>query len=302
MRYLLAVVCGMSIVHAALGEEIQSIPVVKTWEELQAIKPIDLGDGVKIRLGLEAATIPQWSGALLYCLTEGYRPPASGNAQTNLGPVHVAFEFKTEKHAADQIAWRRDHGTKPAGRYLFLRGFKIDRLGPYFVTVSDRDGMSLARAEVTGTKDFFHPWMPWLESYKKAVCPGEGIALPGADGLSPADFAELGVTKKGSLPTFLPSDKTPALAIALEGQSIVVRAKSEFTTSWPEQHFLARWWVNGEPFVPKQPETLRQFQSSGQFREAKELRLEFEFHPERLGAKPGDAIGLQLMHSEDGWD
>ena len=46
------------------------IPVVKTWKELQELPPIDLGDGVKIRVGIEATKVPQWSGALLYCLTE----------------------------------------------------------------------------------------------------------------------------------------------------------------------------------------------------------------------------------------
>ncbi|MCI0381276.1 MAG: hypothetical protein L0215_27135 [Gemmataceae bacterium] len=64
MRCLLAFLFGISLAPGALPQEKPArIPVVKTWEELQAPPPIDLGDGVKIRLGLEADKFPQWSGA-----------------------------------------------------------------------------------------------------------------------------------------------------------------------------------------------------------------------------------------------
>ena len=62
-----------------------------------------------------------------------------------------------------------------------------------------------------------------------------------------------------------------------------------------------RWWVNDTPFVPKQTDELWVFDGYGLVSEDTELRLEFEFHPERLGAKPGDKIGLQLMHAEAEW-
>ncbi len=87
----------------------------------------------------------------------------------------------------------------------------------------------------------------------------------------------------------------------MKGKEIVIRADSEFTTSRPDYHFLARWWVNGKPFVPKQSDTLWEFSGYGRVSEEKELRLEFEFRPERLGAKPGDKIGLQLLHCESQW-
>jgi hypothetical protein len=48
------------------------IPVVKTWEELLKQPSLDLGGGVKVRLGIEATRCPRWSGVLLYACTEGY--------------------------------------------------------------------------------------------------------------------------------------------------------------------------------------------------------------------------------------
>jgi len=47
------------------------LAIVKTWNDLLKQPPIDVGDGVKVRLGIEATTCPQWSGVLVYCYCEG---------------------------------------------------------------------------------------------------------------------------------------------------------------------------------------------------------------------------------------
>ena len=65
--------------------------MVKTWRQLRTLPPIELGVGVKVRLGLQAAKAPRWSGVLLYCLTEGYRPPAGvDGAPPTYGSVQMA--------------------------------------------------------------------------------------------------------------------------------------------------------------------------------------------------------------------
>jgi hypothetical protein len=258
-----------------------------------------LDNGIKIRIGLEAAKIPQWSGALLYCLAEGYEPPTTGIGKAQFGPVHADFAFEKDKQVAEIIRWASS-GKSPKGTYLYVRPLPIDRVGTYQVTVTDRQGKVLAKTPVEGTKDFFHPWMPWLQGLYQPVTPWEGIALPNVDSLSPA-FFEQENGRKGNLPTFLPADEKPRLTIKIEEREIIIRADSEFTTSRPDYHFLARWWVNGKPFVSKQSERLWGFAGYGRVSEDKELRLEFNFLPERLGAKPGDRIGLQLMHSEGQW-
>ena len=94
MGYRVALLVSVTLVPSVLAQSKPApIPVIKTWEDLQAQPPIDLGESVKIRLGLEANKIPQWSGALLYCLAEGYTPPSSGEGKTPLGPVHADFTF-----------------------------------------------------------------------------------------------------------------------------------------------------------------------------------------------------------------
>jgi len=94
MGYRVALLVSVTLVPSVLAQSKPApIPVIKTWEDLQAQPPIDLGESVKIRLGLEANKIPQWSGALLYCLAEGYTPPSSGEGKTPLGPVHADFAF-----------------------------------------------------------------------------------------------------------------------------------------------------------------------------------------------------------------
>jgi hypothetical protein len=81
--------------HARAGEprlnkELSpAIPVVGTYGDLLGQPVIDLGAGVRIRLGIEALTIPAGGGTLLYCLTEGYAPRHRGDSQYALGPVEV---------------------------------------------------------------------------------------------------------------------------------------------------------------------------------------------------------------------
>jgi hypothetical protein len=302
--YRVALLFSVILVPGALAQSRPApIPVIKTWEDLQAQPAIDLGDGVTIRLGLEADKIPQWSGGLLYCLAEGYTPPSSGEGQTPLGPVHANFTFeKGKKERSAKEVWA-SNSKSPKGTYLYVRALPVDRVGTYHATVTNRDGKVLAAAVVEGTRDFFHPWMPWLNGFEHHVAPWEaGIALPRLESFAPAIFLEPGKTNKGSLPTFLPDDAKPALTIKKEGKALVIRADTNFTTSRPERHFLARWWVNGKPFVPKQTDRLWIFEGYGLVHEDKELRVEFDFRPERLGARPGDKVGLQLMHSEGGWD
>lgn len=276
------------------------IPVVKTWEDLHALTAIDLGGGVKIRVGIEADRIPQWSGALLYCLTEGYTPASSGGGETPFGPVHAMVHFGEDKSPKEQMRWGRQKKEWPKGSYLYVCVVAADRVGNYHVQVTHHDGKVLALTTYEGKKDFFHPWMPWLDGLQQPKTPREGIALPAMHDMELA-FIEEGKKKKGKLPTYLPPDDKPGLTIKMEGKELVIRAETEFTVSRPDYHFLARWWVNDKPFVPKQIDRFWDHIGYGLVSQDKELRLKTDFHPERLGAKPGDKIGLQLMHTESEW-
>ena len=139
MQCMFACLFGLTLDSGISAQnEPACIPVVKTWEDLRALPAIDLGDGVKIRLGLEADKVPQWSGALLYCLVEGYTPATSGRGHT-LGPALVDFSFEKEK-LADNTIWEKNIHKNAKGTYLYVRTLPIDRIGTYHITVTDRQG------------------------------------------------------------------------------------------------------------------------------------------------------------------
>src|SRR5438132_4332057 len=52
------------------GPDSEKIAVVKTWDELRARPSIDLGDGMKVRLGVSAQSSPRCGAVLLYCLAD----------------------------------------------------------------------------------------------------------------------------------------------------------------------------------------------------------------------------------------
>jgi hypothetical protein len=283
------------------------IAVVKTWKELEAQPAIDLGDGVKVRLGLEAKSAPRWSGVFLYCLTEGFDPPSTWKNDP-LGPVYVAYTFQDEKE--------KKSGAKGGGsvehlkgcRLLFARGLDVARVGVHRIQVRDKKGQVLATATLEGTNEFFHPWMPWsyLETFAlfpKAE-PARGIALPSCGGLNPLvilkeDKKDLPLPER--LPTLMPQAPRPGFKIALDGEALVIKSGARFIVGRPHARFLVRWWVNEKPFVPKQLEKFWDEMYHELLREEKELRLPLRFDPQPVGAKEGDRIALQLLYSDEGW-
>jgi hypothetical protein len=279
------------------------INVVKTWQELQAQPAIKLEGGLTLRLGIEADRVPQWSGALLYCLTDGYAPPLKWNDEGSLGPVYLHFA------RGDTIRQRRpikvvEAGSEreaPKATYLFARPIVVHSAAPLHVRISTAKDRIIATARLEGTKDLFHPWMPWLEGYDKPTAPCDGIAVPNVDRFGPVASVKPGDVRTGDLPTFWASGATQSLTLAIEPNLAVVQAQAPFTTSRPELHFLARWWVNDKPYVPTQAERLWLFTGYGAVSEGKELRLPVEFRLGRLGARGGDKIGLQLLHCKNGW-
>jgi hypothetical protein len=300
MRPLLCV-AGLFLASAPLAaqERPAGIPVVKSWEDLQAVPAIDLGDGVKIRLGFEATKIPQWSGALLYCLTEGYVPTDEVKAIPGFGPVFVDFTYEGEKAVCCRL---RAAATKERtkGQLLFVRAMPGARIGKFHVSVTDRRYKELAAADVVVTKDAFHAWTPWLEHGRKPAFPDEGIVLPSFPMAIPLVTIEAGKARTGRLPTFWPAEPDPKLTIKLDGDQVAVRSDAEFETTHFALHMMARWWINDKPYAPTKTES-RLMQLSGLLSNEKEIQLDFDFRADRLRAKVGDKIGMQVMYSENYW-
>ena len=214
----------------------------------------------------------------------------------------AAFEFADLKRATEQAKLISTDKVWPTGTYLFTRVLPVSRIGTYHVTLSNRQGGALAKADIEGTREFFHSWMPWLEEHEKYQSPAAGIARPLEDYESvPREILPPETSKKGHLPTFWPAETEQNMTIRWEAGSLVIRSDKQFTTSRPERHFLARWWVNDKSFQPQQVKEFTLFEGYGLVSDGKESRVTIDFHPERLNAKPGDKVSLQLLYCEDGW-
>jgi hypothetical protein len=103
------------------------------------------------------------------------------------------------------------------------------------------------------------------------------------------------------LPAFWPIDEDPKMTIRLDGDKLVVSSDTEFETKHFALHTLARWWVNGKPFVPATNGPIWQFDLAGILVHEKEIRFDFDFRADRLEAKLGDKIGMQVMYQESHW-
>lgn len=203
---------------------------------------------------------------------------------------------------------------------LFLRSIPIPRAGRYKVEILSPDKKTLRSVLVEGTLEPFHPWMPFegpppmdlqlqrtpeVKVIAGAVSnPSAGIAIPSWDGSIPYPSSE---TKKALsdpgllLPSLLPRASRPAMKLDFKDSTLVLNASEELIGQRILRHFLSRWWINGEPYVPKQALRHDSELGGGFSRTAKSFCLQLDFDPARIGARPGDRIGVQLLYLDQGW-
>jgi hypothetical protein len=102
------------------------------------------------------------------------------------------------------------------------------------------------------------------------------------------------------LPRLVPERVDDTLRVGVEGLVLSIESDTDIHTYRPDWHFLARWWVNGKPFLPSQL-TVFPGDENGMVRRGKRLRVGLDLDARRLGAKSGDRIGLQLLYCPHGW-
>ena len=292
--------------------KIPAIQVVKDLDELRKQPAFDLGNFGQVRLGLEATDAPRYSGIVLYVLAENYTPPQHYNSDT-LGPVQVSVTWAGDlRRIPDKIkvAFQDIQDKEPSRNYLYTRVIAVPKEEKAQLFVRNNKNELLAQAQITGTNAEFHPWSPFSRDYQReldfdgevAITPlsnsAEGVALP----VLPR-FTGLPITPETKLA--LPAIRRPEenkVVISLKGQNLTIKLDGKYQVSHPEEVFLARWWVNGKPFI-SQPEMqqceLRE--SPGKATEADGLRIKLELDYAKLGAKSGDKIALQILHCPEGW-
>lgn len=230
MRFL-ALSLGIVLLGSApVAAQAELLPIksVATWEDLLKQPTIDVGDGIKIRLGIDSLECPQWSGVALYAYTEGFDDEKGRSINCDaLGPVWVQVRFGDvsfeKKYKIPLIPrWEWQIGDKQPR--LFCRFLPVDKVGVYHVIVRTEKGKDIAQVTFKRTDSPFHPWSPLLlltdtkyerlgDQYKfrrtapaKATYAGKGIALPNmhshsaysADGWAPWRKKMGGPPAKGS--------------------------------------------------------------------------------------------------------
>jgi hypothetical protein len=278
------------------------IAVVKTWQELHAQPAIDLGDGVKVHLGIAADKCPQWGAVFLYCLTDGYVPANDNSGYQSLGPVVANFRHEKDlPYAGGGPHQGEKNEIAAAGHCLFVQMLAPVRTGTYRVDITNQERKLIAKTALECTSDAVHPWMPWFFLSRDTMGRAEGIALPAWRNTRPVATVEAGKELPVALPTVVPTKPAWWFKVSVDGDDVLIHSALEFTASRPDYHFLTRWWVNDKPFVPKQIKHLFGIAGYGRLYQDTQKRIPLKLMPQHLGAKPGDKIGLQLLYCPNQW-
>jgi hypothetical protein len=187
------------------------------------------------------------------------------------------------------------------------------------VNLLSGDGKVLRFVTLQGTDEPFHPWIALRRSQKfqhlirrkgtfaGGVAPISGaVAIPSWRGHEPCPREE---TVQGlshpdrPLPHLLPEAARLEIEVRMENGDLILNAQSPIVASRPHRHFLARWWVNGEPYVPQSTPPVEDAELwKGMEIDSHKLRIKLDLDPVDLGARSGDRIALQLMYLDCGWE
>ncbi len=331
MLIVLTAAIAVAADHLPVYPPVPTVAVVKNWADLLAQPVIDLGGGVRMRLGLEAATCAAGSGVLVYCLTEGFTPPQSGSGEDHLGPARVSLTVAGVRNSRELSMWSRqiaDDQHRALGLPLYARMITIPKAGTYVVEIESvpandfTEARLLATATIVGAGEVEHPWgnlgSPSSlvaemreesadEALVKAIVISCGFtnffrAIPTWDGLLP--LANLPGADRDLihqlLPTLLPVTPDSRFNLSRHGEVLMLDSEVPmfFCAGCPP--FLVRCWINDQPFVP----ALGSGEMNGGacFQDVHRVALHCELDPVALKARSGDRISAQILYCRGGWN
>jgi hypothetical protein len=205
-RILLVMTCGVLVARGAEGDALE-ISEVGTFGDLAKQPAIELGDGVVIRVGIQAKTIPLGSALAFYCLTEGYVPERQWGEDGRVGPVRVVVTRPGLVEAKSKfLAERAVLDKEPRGKLVFVEEVSMSGPEPRVLRVLTRKGKVLAQTTLRAAKKSAHPWLTLGQGKKlqklTKLAPGDphdlavgmfaprsiGWAVPDVDAMSPIVF------------------------------------------------------------------------------------------------------------------
>lgn len=287
------------------------------------------------RLGIDSTDGKLYGGVVLYCLQQGGDAPAN-LGDRSLGAFLVQIQSSaTQTYAAEKtvtITSNEPATVASGGALLYMKIIPLTQPGDYTITVKmpagktgDAANQVLAATTINVSGEEKTIWTPWpLNTAKGAVgllakddapgCtsigvanPDTGLAEPRPPLLQPIAVGKL-PNAKLPLPQLFPTIPDDGLKLTAARSLLIATMDEGIEPQYPDEKFLTRWWINGKPFVPKSapmPVSNQYFMRHNgalaleEF--AKEVCFQVEFHPEILGAKKGDVIGVQLLLCPAGW-
>ena len=286
-----------------VASEKPSVLVVRSISELRNQPPVILPDGVTVRLGIGGSESYIGGRQLLYCLATGLKGPVSETGRhLRLGPVAYEvtnpWEVRKIRELGEAIMCAGWGGKREV---LFCVIVQTPSPGDYRIRFLSLDDKPLGFATITAKKPDPHPWQPVGCRWEQEQCilvndSNPGAALPSIHGLG-------GTPDPVILPRLpLSNDvaQTGDFNIALKGTTLTLTFDTPVSCR-PDINLLCRWWVNDKPIAPpilSEPPS-RCIEDRG--RQTDKMVVKIEVDGERLGAKPGDTVGLQLLLVPD-WE
>ncbi len=312
---------------------------VRTWGDLREQPPVASPSAANeaplppCRLGVNFAAAKLYGGVVVYCLAQ--EKPTGAAFATNLGPFQVEVARpKSAQAIFQEWSMAGPAGQQASGEALFMQSIPLNEPGDYTITVKRPRGdpkrpsfEAVASTTVTVANEPGPIWSPWpLNAADGAVGilagddknqreagasgvanPSTGVAIPQLAGC----FVSGAPDSPGPnqpLPELLPSEPDPGLKLQATGSLLIVTLDHGILPYFCDEKFLTCWWVNGRPFTPKLApmafSDIYFMRHNGAWggNLAGQMTFQVEFHPEILGAKKGDEIGVQLLLCPRGWE
>ena len=320
------------------NDNVPTLRVTHTWGDLLATQPVAFegvpANGILTQNNAPGNTPPfrVWIGidrnhaapngaVLIYCLAEGITFGEPDCEEVGPFKVNVQQPGQTTAAEAMQSLQAKRLPDATAKYVLYARPVPVQGPGDYIIELqepktpaSKSPPQVFARIKVRVSGDGVLPWSPWDENSddaEPASKPGAasmsvsnpegGVALPKApqDGIA---FQEL-PARDQALPVLILDRPDPSVHLKMVDSTLIVTLPEPMSNDYPSDRFLTRWWVNDKPFAPD-PNVVQAMERAelGQAGDATEIDFPIDFHPERLGAKKGDKIGVQLLVCPYGWE
>lgn len=320
-----AVNCSPAVEAASGGQTpVCEIAAVTDVDHLRSQRPIQLGGDWQVRFGLGDGGTEAGPWRLLYCLAnwtnEKESPSLASKGESHgepLGPVFYRVSKGRQSRLADergQMMFAAED-VPPEGLYcgMILNAWQ----GKYHVEVLSQDGEIIGRRTIDVPRPRLLYWQEFALQ-KGAISESPVAARPEFVGTWPlwenggriASQLQQRCPLPGTIPTptawvdYVGSEARAIrdgetiypLQLSLEAEQFVIQSPVRLV-DWPDYYLLARWWVNGEPVLPRRTEEISMRSIGRQVSFTKEMQIQFGL-PDALGRlEVGDKIGLQVLYS-----